>query len=244
MFAAFAVLAQGKARLPLTLLLVCFAVTPVMTLTLSEFAGILPAVLARALMLALLFTWIGFAIWPLPFVKENPAASSPIQSPLAAALIGVVIVLPIMLVYLLFGLIDAIPVLLTTVMLVAQMEVDRGAANARGQLISNFMGGFVAIGAFYLLGIAPSLITLSLIIFLVGIGFAQQIAKGGARGANAILGYNATIIIFGLALLKGPANSGTWSSRVFQFAIACTFAVGMMRLLWPLMKRRPSNPAC
>jgi hypothetical protein len=69
-----------------------------------------------------------------------------------------------------------------------------------------------------------------------------QIVKGGIRGGNALLGYNAAMIIFGLALLKGPASSGTWGSRLVQFAIACTFAVGMMALLWP-RKGRPSQRA-
>jgi len=59
------------------------------------------------------------------------------------------------------------------------------------------------------------------------------------RGGNALLAYNATMVIFGLALLKGPANSGTWGARVVQFAIAVTFAVGMMRLLWPRLQRGP-----
>ena len=51
--------------------------------------------------------------------------------------------------------------------------------------------------------------------------------------ATLLLAYNATMVIFGLALLKGPANSGTWGARVVQFAIACTFAIGMMAILWP-----------
>ena len=66
----------------------------------------------------------------------------------------------------------------------------------------------------------------------------MQIVKGGVRGGNALLAYNATMVILGLGILKGPANSGTWGSRVVQFAIACTFAIGMMRLLWPLLTRR------
>jgi hypothetical protein len=41
-----------------------------------------------------------------------------------------------------------------------------------------------------------------------------------------------------LALLKGPSNSGTWGARVVQFAIAVIFAVGMMRLLMPLARRK------
>ena len=137
--------------------------------------------------------------------KPDPPAP-PAESPVAAALIGTAIVLPLMLVYLLFGITDAIPVLLTTVLLVAKMEEERGAASGWAKLVGNFLGGFVAVAAFYLLAIAPSLASLALITVLIGIGFAQQIVKGGVRGGNALLAYNATMVIFGLALLEGPGQ--------------------------------------
>ena len=243
MFLAFAGLAQQKAQLPLTLLLMCISVVPVVTLTISEFAGIFPALLVKAMALAVVFTWISFAVWPLPSPKSPDPPTPPLESPVAAAALGTLIVLPLMLVYMLFGLTDAIPVLLTTVLLVAQMEEERGAASGWAKLIGNFLGGFIAVAGFYLLAVAPSLATLTLITFLIGFGFAVQIAKGGVRGGNALLAYNATIVIFGLALLKGPSNSGTWGARVVQFAIAVTFAVGMMRLLWPRLKRKKRHLA-
>jgi hypothetical protein len=238
MFLAFAGLAQSKAQLPLTLLLMCISVVPVVTLTISEYAGIFPGLLVKSMALAMIFVWIGFTIWPLPSPKAPDPPAPPLDSPVVAAALGTAIVLPLMLAYLLFGLTDAIPVLLTTVLLVAKMEEERGAASGWAKLIGNFLGGFIAITAFYVLNIAPSLATLALITFLIGVGFAMQIVKGGVRGGNALLAYNATIVIFGLGLLKGPANSGTWGSRVVQFGIACTFAIGMMRLLWPLLNRR------
>ena len=240
MFLALAGLAQAKAQLPLTLLLMCISVVPVVTLTISEYAGILSGVLVRAMALAVIFTWIAFAIWPLPSPKSPDPPAPPLESPAAAAALGTAIVLPLMLAYMLFGLIDAIPVLLTTVLLVAKMEEERGAASGWAKLIGNFLGGFVAVVAYYLLALAPSLVSLALITFIIGLGFALHIAKGGVRGGNALLAYNATMVIFGLALLKGPSNSGTWGARVVQFAIATIFAVGMMRLLWPRLKRRPS----
>jgi uncharacterized membrane protein YccC len=239
MFLAFAGIAQGKGQLPLTLLLICLTVVPVVSLTLSQYAGILPGLLVRAMALALLWTWIGFAIWPLPAPHKAEPPAPPAENPLAVAAICIAIVLPIMLVYLLFGLTDAIPVLLTTVLLVAKMEEERGAASARAKLIGNLAGGFIAVAAYYLLAIAPSLPVLVLITFIIGFGFATQIVKGGVRGGNALLGYNSSMIIFGLALLKDDGNSGTWGARVVQFAIACTFAVGMMKLLWPRLRTRP-----
>lgn len=241
LFLAFAGIAQAKAQLPLTLLLMCITVVPVVTLTMAQYAGIFPALLVRSMMLAVMFTWIAFAIWPRVSPKPPDPPAPPAESPVAVAAIGTAIVLPLILTYLLFGLTDAIPVLLTTVLLVAKMEEERGAAAGWAKLTGNFLGGFVAVVAYYVLAIAPSLLALALITFIIGVGFAQQIVKGGVRGGNALLGYNAAMVIFGLALLKGPANSGTWGSRVVQFAIAVTFAVGMMRLLWPLTQRKSAS---
>jgi hypothetical protein len=243
MFLAFAGLAQAKALLPLTLLLICMTVVPVVTLTLSQYAGVLPGLLVRAMCLAMIFTWLGYVLFPLPSPKSPDPPAHPLDDPVAAAALGTVIVVPLMLVYLLFGLTDAIPVLLTTVLLVAKMEEERGAASGWAKLRGNFLGGFVAVAAFYALQVAPSLASLTLITFIIGVGFARQIVKGGVRGGNALLAYNSTIIIFGLALLKGPANSGTWGARVVQFAIAVLFAVGMMSLLWPRLKRRRASSA-
>ena len=242
MFLAFAGLAQAKGQLPLTLLLICFTVVPVVTLTMSEFAGLFPGMLVRAMLLAILFTWISFAIWPLPSPKRPDAGTPPLENPILGAALGAAIVLPVMLVYLMLGLTDAIPVLLTTVLLVAKMEEERGAASGVAKLIGNFLGGFIAVVAYYLLQIAPSLASLALITFMIGAGFGCVIVKGGPRGGTALVGYNATMVIFGLALLKGPSNSGTWGARVVQFSIACTFAIGMMVLLMPLTRHpRPKT---
>jgi hypothetical protein len=233
LFLIFAGLAQAKAQLPLTFLLICITVVPVITLTVAEYAGIFPGLLVRSMALATIFTWIAFAIWPLPSPKSPDPTAPPSEAPVAMAAIGTAILLPLMLLYLLYGWTDAIPVLLTTALIVAKMEEERGGASASAKLLGNFLGGFIAVAAYYLLAIAPNLASLTLITFIIGFGFAVQIAKGGARGGNALIAYNATMVIFGLALLKGPSNSGTWGARVVQFAIACTFAVGMMRLFWP-----------
>ena len=104
-------------------------------------------------------------------------------------------------------------------------------------MIVNFLGGFIAFAAYALLHIAPNLVTFALIVFIMSFVFALEIAKGGAWGANALLAFNAAAVIFGLLILKGPANAGTWSARLVQFAIACIFAIGMMWLLMPLARR-------
>ena len=103
MFMAFVGLAQAKGQLPLTLLLICFTVVPVVTLTVSQFAGLFPSMLVRSMALAVVFTWIAFAIWPLPSPKNPDPEVARHDNPVLAAALGVAIVLPVMLIYLMFG---------------------------------------------------------------------------------------------------------------------------------------------
>jgi hypothetical protein len=244
LFLAFYVLAQAKAQLPLTLMLICVAIIPVLTLTQPDLALRMCEVLTRAMALAVINTWVMHAIWPRIVKIPMGAPQDAVYAPAATAAIGTFIVLPVMLVYWLFGLTDAIPVLLQVVLLVAKMEEERSKATATAKLITNFLGGFVGLAAYLVLGIAPSLASFALIVFILSAWFGYQISKGGLAGSNAELGFNATMIIFGIFVLKGDANAGAWTARIVQFGIGCSFAVGMMALLWPRLKKfRNGKPA-
>ena len=245
LFLAFYGLAQAKAQLPLTLLLICLAIIPVITLTHPDQAVRMAEVLTRAMGLAVINCWIMHAVWP-KIAKIRPAApQEAVDAPVATAAIGTFIVLPVMLVYWLFGLTDAMPVLLQVVLLVAKMEEERSKATAMAKLISNFLGGFVGLSAYLVLGISPTLINFALIVFMLSVWFGFMISRGGTRGSNAELAFNATMIIFGLFILKGDANAGAWSARMVQFFIGCSFAIAMMILFWPRLqtarKNRPRN---
>lgn len=238
LFLAFFGLAQAKAQLPLTLMLICLAIIPVLTMVQPGQAYRMAEVLTRAMGLAVINTWVMHAIWPkLPKIPQAPPQEA-VNAPIATALVGTFIVLPVMLVYWLFGLTDAMPVLLQVVLLVSKMEQERSSATAFAKLISNFLGGFVGLAAYLLLGINPTLVTFALITFILSVWFGFQISKGGVRGSNAELAFNATMIIFGLFILKGDTNAGAWFARIVQFVIGCSFAVGMMALLWPRLEKR------
>ena len=238
MFVAFHGLAQSKGQLPLTLLLICLAVVPLVTLTIPPLGERLTHALVRAMVIAVIFTWCAYAIWPRPPAPRPAPPPLQVVSPARAAALATATVLPLVLVYLLFGMTDAIPVLLTAVLIVANMDEARGRASGWAKLINNFAGGLIAVAAYYLLQVSPSLASLALITFIIGFCLAMKISKGGAHGANALLAYNAAIIVLGLALLKGDDNAGTLGARLVQFAIACTFTIGMMALLWPRLKSR------
>lgn len=140
LFLAFYGLAQAKAQLPLTLMLLCITIIPVLTLTYPDQAYRMAEVLSRAIGLAVINTWVMYAIWPRTPKIPQPLPQNALNAPAATALVGTLIVLPIMLVFWLFGLTDAMPVLLQVVLLVAKMEQERSSATAAAKLISNFLG--------------------------------------------------------------------------------------------------------
>jgi hypothetical protein len=87
----------------------------------------------------------------------------------------------------------------------------------------------------------PTLVTLELATFAVATAFAVHISRGGVAGAVAGVTFNSTLIILSSALASNSTNSGLWLTRLFQFALACTFAIGMMSLVWtakPDIQRR------
>ena len=241
LFLAFYMLAQAKAQLPLTLMLICVALMPIITLTHPDQAPAMRRILSQAMIWAVIMAWVMHAIWPRVAKIPQAPPQVAVGAPIATAAVGTLIVLPVMLVYWLFGLTDAMPVLIQVVLLVAKMEEERSRATAFAKLVSNFLGGFLGLGAYLVLGIAPTLVTFALIVFILSMWFGYQISKGGVRGSNAELAFNATMVIFGLFLLKGDTNAGAWFARMVQFFIGCTFAVGMMMLLWPRLEKRRAS---
>ena len=236
-FVIFAILASGRGQLPATLLLICVATIPIVTLVAPQQAAALPKAYARGMAVAVVAVWLVYAIWP----KTLPAHAKPAVahglSPIRLATAGTAIVLPLMLVYLMFGITDALPILITTIFLVVNFDPQRGALHGLAMLIGNFVGGLIALTAYHVLQIAPSLATLTLLFFLISVMFALRIEGGGPRAAVGLITFNQVAIILSIGIASSTSNAGLWITRLFQFALAVTFAVAMMTLAW---SRRPS----
>ncbi len=232
LFLGFAALAHGKGQLPVLLLLICIATIPIFTLIAPQQAGALPKAYARGMTLAVGAILVVQAIWPMPPKKAPAPAPIEFASPIARAAVGTAIILPLMLVYLMFGLTDALPVLITTTLLVSNFDPRRGALQGMAMMIGNLLGGVFAILAFMVLQVAPSLAMLALLIFLISLLFARRIEKGGTAGPVSLITFNQTLVILSLAMLQDSSNSGLWLTRLFQFALAVAFAIAVMMLAW------------
>ncbi|MET4573412.1 hypothetical protein ABIA68_002270 [Stenotrophomonas rhizophila] len=244
MLLGFHALLLGRPKLPAMLLLICLAVIPVVVLTAPAQAAALPWALVRGMALALGLILVTWAAWPaLPPPRATPAQAPPGAASSRLALLATGVILPILLVYLLFGLVDALPVIVTTVMLVMNFDPAQSARHALALILGNLAGGLLGWCMHLALLTTPTLPFLALLLFLVSIGFAQRIAAGGAVGAVALVACNAALIIFGTALATGPASVMVWLTRLTQFALAGAFALGMMHLLWQRFATVAARPA-
>jgi hypothetical protein len=195
------------------------------------------------MVVAVLILWCVHALWPQIAPRSTPPASQSIDSPVKPALVGTAVVMPVMLAYLLLGLANALPVLVTTVLLVANFDPRQGAMQGLAMMTGNLIGGLIGLAAFMLLAVMPSLITLAFITFLIAIAFAIRIEKGGPGAAIALMTCNATLIILSTAIANPSSSSGVWISRLSQFALACAFAISMMILIWGRKPRSTMAPA-
>lgn len=229
-FGALYTMAKGKAALPMTLLLLCIATVPVIAIEVPAYADILPTALTRGMAVAMINVWIVHAIWPEVLPPIPPPQPASLASPTRMALLGSAIIMPLILVYLLFGLTDALPVLITTVLLVTTFEVEQGAVIGMTRVMGNLLGGFLGLAAYLLLGIAPSLFVLGLVVFLIAVLTGPYVFRGGTSGATALMTCNSALIILGLAILDPNSSAGLWGTRLLLFTLAWLFAVGMMVL--------------
>ena len=239
----FANLARGRGYLPILLVLISFATIPVVTMLIPEQASAMPFAFARAMVVAVLFVWIVDSLWPKAPQQGETAAAATFATPIKLAITGTAIVLPLMLVYLMYGITDALPILITTIVLIINFDPRRSSVQSMAMLIGNFFGGMIALLAYAILQISASLMTLFLTTFIIALLFASPIASGGPRSALGLITFNQALVLFSLALVPGGSGAGLWGTRLFQFAIACFFAVGMMTLLFRPPRPSPSAAA-
>ena len=232
LFLALAALAHHKAVLPAILLLICLATIPVIGLLAPAQADLLPKAYVRAMAVAIGTIWFVYAIWPLTLPKAAAPAPAPIESPLRTALGGTLILLPIMMTFLLFGWADALPVMISTVLLVITFDPKEGFRQGVVRSASVLIGGLIGYISYLLLWISPHLLSLALVTFIIALWFAIQIGKGGPRSMLYLLAFNTTMVILGTAVASPDASSGIWMTRLFQFTFAGLLAVAMMNLVW------------
>jgi hypothetical protein len=245
LFIGFLALLTGgpAATLPATLLLVCLSTIPVVALAYPSQAAALPQALVRGMVLAMLSTWLVYAIWPRRIAPKPAAPPARNPAPVATALLATGIVVPIMLVFLLFVPAHALAVLINTVLMVANFDLHLSQSYAIRKIGANAVGGVIGLIAFWTLLIHPTLITLGLITFIVSFLIGLRVAEGGPSVPTLVFGTTAMLCIFGTLVTSGPGDPGIWVTRILYFSLAGAFAVGTMYLVWHWLEPRAARRA-
>ena len=232
-FLAFAAMAHGGSPLPPLFLLLCISTIPVIAMIYPAQASFMPIAMVRGMIVAVFIVWCMFILFPevAPPPKKKPPSAA-VDSPVEKALTGTAVVMPIMLIYLLFGLADALPVLITTIILITNFHPERGAKHGAAMMVGNLVGGVVGYVVYLLLQVSPSLATLGVLTFLAWMIFAVRMQQGGPAVPIYMIACNAALVILSSSIASGGDASGILLARLFQFSIACAFAVGMMILIW------------
>jgi hypothetical protein len=234
-FRSLYVIAEGRSPLAPLLLLICLTTIPVIALESSALAAAFAYSLVRATCLAVLIVWLSYLLWPSvrpprPAGKVQPL---PPDARLRSALLGTAILTPLMLLFLMFGIADALPVLVATTMIVVNLDFNRGRMQAVALVAGNIGGGIVALVLIVLLAVQPTLVSLTLLMALMALAVGWRISAGDALAPVILVACNATLIVFTSTLLTDKGTVDVWVTRLTQFIVAGAFTVGMMTLLWP-----------
>lgn len=228
-------IAAGKSPVVALFLLICVTAIPVIAMESPAVASAFASALIRATCLAIVIVWTAYLLWP-QVRPPRPAAKAPplpADLRLKSALIGTAIMAPLMLVYLLFGLTNALPVLIATAMIVMSLDIRGGRMQAVALVAGNVAGGIVALAVFVVLQMESSLMSLTLLTALVGLAYGWRISAGDRMAPVVLVACNATLIVLSSSLMSDQGSFTVWVTRLTQFVLAGAFAVGMMALLWP-----------
>ena len=138
-----------------------------------------------------------------------------------------------MITYLMFGLAQALPALIATVMITASLDLEGGRKQALGLVAANFAGGVASLALILMLVFNPSLATFTLVVLAGSLIIGWRITRGDPMAALVVVAFNACLIVFSSSIGSDSATFTIWLTRLAHFLIASAFSVGMMALLWP-----------
>jgi hypothetical protein len=236
-------IAGGLSGVAPLFLLICVTAIPVVALESPAIAGAFAYALVRATCFAIVVIWISYLLWPRvrpprPGVKAVPL---PPELRMKSALLGTAVLTPLMLLYLMFGLANALPVLIATTMIVMNLDFHRGRMQAVALVAGNVGGGIAALVVFLLLATESSIVSLTLLTALAALAFGWRISAGDKLAPVVLVACNATLIVLSSSLVSGQGTFDVWMTRLTQFVIAGAFAIGMMVLLWPRSAQRTAQ---
>jgi len=241
-FATFLAMLRGAPGLPCMLMLICLAAIPVVAIASPQNVGLLPEMLDKSIVIAVVMTLAMHAIFPRILPPERPPAPAQIPEPVAIALAATCVVMPVMLVFLLYSPTSALPVMIATVLLTSHFDPTHSRRDAWVRVAANAGGGSLGAVAHWLLLTNPSLTMLSLISFLLAFFMGVLMVKRTWKVSTLVLANNGCFVIFSSTIAAGPTSAGAAFERVAYFSLAGLFVTVAMFVAWGWFDRPAARP--
>jgi hypothetical protein len=250
LFLAFVLQRSGRSPALGTLILIAFGLIPVAAVQAPDLVPAVAFYLVRGGAVAVLWVWLLHALLPEPAapappVSEPEGAAPPPGRVIGAALVDVAVLLPVILVAMTLEVAAALVIVLAVTAIVSHHDIGAGWRVATGLLLSNLIGGAVAVVAYQLLSAVPTLTFLAAVLLLVSLLFARPIVSGGPAPAPLLVTALITfVIVFGMGIAPFIDEPGaTLAIRVRNLAIACAYAFATLSLVELAAGRRREGPS-
>jgi hypothetical protein len=238
LFFGFQLDTAGK-TMPATLLLTLAATIPLTATQSFESAGALAGGLVEATAIGLLVAWAMFAAFPAPSAAAV-VAPPPRQASPGTALANTLLLLPVLVLFM----VNARMTFVVLMVIVAIIRLnDRSSASRAmlGLLVGNILGGMTATVAYGFVAVMPGMVFFLLVVLLVGLTFAGQIAAGAARAPIFTMALVTFVILLGLGVSPLPTDTGeAFTNRLWNVLLAGVYAVGAISLI---RVRKPDQAA-
>jgi hypothetical protein len=240
-FATFLAMLRGAPGLPCMLMLICLAAIPVVAIASPAHVALLPQMLDKSIVIAVLVTLAMHALLPRTLPPEPPPAPAKLPEPVAIAFAATCVVMPVMLVFLLYSPTSALPVMIATVLLTSHFDPTHSKRDAWVRVVANAGGGSLGAAAHWLLLANASLTMLALISFLLAYSVALLMVKRTWKVSTLVLANNGCFVIFSSAIAQGPSSAGVALERVIYFSLAGLFVTVAMYVAWGFFDRTRSQ---
>ena len=246
-FACFYFGASGGSSALVTFLLLGFTVIPLIGSESIDGALMVSGGLIVGAVIAFLFIWLAYAIFPDPVagslpVKQKPEKPNP-DLVLRSALRSSVIVLPVLQLFFFVSDTSAYAAALIKIATMGQQGSHEDARSAgRDLLLSTLIGGVAAVSIWNVLQIWPTLLIYSLLFLLCGLIMGPKIFSGQGMAPQASVwsyGLLTMMVIVAPAAMDsagGDAAGSKFFDRITMFVVATFYAVTAVYLfdqLWP-----------
>ena len=255
MYCCFLYGARGGSPVLAMFLLLGFTIIPVIGSETIDGALAVTGGIGVGAIVAMLFVWIAFALFPDPPPAANPAPrTTPAKAaidPVASArnaMRSLLIVAPVFLWLLATSQTAAYAMVLIKVASMGQQaELDQTRAAGRNLLLSTVVGGGAAIVMWNVLQIWPGLLIYGSLCLLAGLVIGRRIFSGAGMAPNGSMwsyGFLTMLVIIAPAVLDnagGSAAGGAFTDRLMMFLLATLYAVAAVTVFDHLWPRRAAN---